>query len=118
MSRILSLLYSNIDDFATIDQPGGLSGPPLKPLALRALRQLREYTGGRVPLVGCGGVQTGDDALEYARAGASLVQVYTAFAYDGVGLPRRIKDEVTERLRREGKTWSEILGTDVRVEKK
>lgn len=55
---------------------GGLSGPPLKPVGVQAVSRVRECTG--LPLVGVGGVLSGDDAVEYLRAGASLVQVGTA----------------------------------------
>jgi dihydroorotate dehydrogenase len=57
---------------------------------------------------------TGADALEYAKAGASLVQVYTGFGYDGAGTCRRIKDELLEALRREGLSWGEVVQMAVR----
>ncbi|GEM08879.1 dihydroorotate oxidase [Rhodotorula toruloides] len=94
-----------------LQETGGLSGPPVKALALRALSTLYEETDGQVPLVGCGGISSGQDALDYAKAGASLVQLYTGFVYGGVGLPRRIKDELTELLGREGKAWKEVVGS-------
>ncbi|EMS19250.1 dihydroorotate oxidase [Rhodotorula toruloides NP11] len=94
-----------------LQEIGGLSGPPVKALALRALSALYEQTDGKVPLVGCGGISSGQDALDYAKAGASLVQLYTGFVYGGVGLPRRIKDELAELLRREGKAWKEVIGS-------
>jgi len=90
-------------------ETGGLSGAPLRELSLNALRTLRAYLPESVPLIGCGGISTGADALEFARAGASLVQVYTAFGYAGAGAPRRIKDEVCAALRAEGRTWNEIV---------
>jgi len=95
-----------------VSEIGGLSGPPLKPLALRALRALRRYTDGKVPLIGCGGIESGADAVEFAKAGASFVQIYTAFGWDGVGVPRRIKEEVVEILRKEGKRWMDIVGEE------
>ncbi|BGP01128.1 Dihydroorotate dehydrogenase (quinone), mitochondrial [Rhodotorula toruloides] len=94
-----------------LQETGGLSGPPVKALALRALSALYEQTDGKVPLVGCGGISSGQDALDYAKAGASLVQLYTGFVYGGAGLPRRIKDELAELLRREGKAWKEVIGS-------
>ncbi|BGP33236.1 Dihydroorotate dehydrogenase (quinone), mitochondrial [Rhodotorula toruloides] len=94
-----------------LQETGGLSGPPVKALALRALSALYEQTDGKVPLVGCGGISSGQDALDYAKAGASLVQLYTGFVYGGVGLPRRIKDDLAELLRREGKAWKEVVGS-------
>ncbi|KAJ7066646.1 hypothetical protein C8F01DRAFT_1052967 [Mycena amicta] len=88
---------------------GGLSGAPLKPYSLAALRTLRKNLPAEIPLIGCGGISSGADALEYARAGASLVQVYTGFGYDGVGACRRIKDELAETLEKEGTTWAEVV---------
>jgi len=60
-------------------------------------------------LIGCGGISTGDDALEYAKAGASLVQIFTSFGYDGAGACRRIKDELNELLAKEGTTWQNVV---------
>ncbi|KPV74412.1 uncharacterized protein RHOBADRAFT_37426 [Rhodotorula graminis WP1] len=100
----------------TLAETGGLSGPPVKQLALRALSALYEQTDGKIPLVGCGGISTGQDALDFAKAGASLVQLYTGFVYGGVGLPRRIKDELAELLKAEGKAWKDVVGT-ARVKK-
>ena len=77
--------------------------------SLAALRILRGHLPASVPLIGCGGIFTGADALEYARAGASFVQIYTAFGYDGVGACRRIKDEIDEELKKEGITWAEVV---------
>ncbi|GAA6055874.1 hypothetical protein JCM3770_001536 [Rhodotorula araucariae] len=94
-----------------LQETGGLSGPPVKTLALRALSALYEQTDGKIPLVGCGGISSGQDALDYAKAGASLVQLYTGFVYGGVGLPRRIKDELTELLEKEGKAWKDVVGS-------
>lgn len=92
---------------------GGLSGPPIKPLSLKALRILRGHLPASTPLIGCGGISTGADALEFAKAGASMVQVYTGFGYDGVGTCRRIKDQLVDELGREGKTWSEVVNEAV-----
>ena len=68
----------------------GLSGAPLKPLALKALREFRAASGGEIPLIGVGGIANADDAWERIRAGASLVQLYTAMVYEGPGIARRI----------------------------
>lgn len=94
-----------------LQETGGLSGPPVKDLALRALSGLYEQTDGKIPLVGCGGISSGQDALDYAKAGASLVQLYTGFVYGGVGLPRKIKDELAELLQKEGKAWKDVIGS-------
>jgi dihydroorotate dehydrogenase len=84
------------------DEAGGLSGAPLKPLALKALRDFRAASGGEMPLIGVGGIATADDAWERIRAGASLVQLYTAMVYEGPGIARRIALGLAERLKREG----------------
>jgi dihydroorotate dehydrogenase len=90
-------------------ETGGLSGVPLKEYSLAALKTLRAHLPASIPLIGCGGISTGADALEYAKAGASLVQVYTSFGYDGAGACRRIKDQLVEALNKEGKTWGEVV---------
>jgi dihydroorotate dehydrogenase len=122
-SKIDGIILSNttiqrpVDDLITkgavVQETGGLSGPPLKPIALKAFRILRTYTkNSDLVLVGCGGISSGKDAIEFAKAGATYVEVYTAFAYKGVGLARKIKDEITTELKKEGKTWMEIVGSD------
>lgn len=93
---------------------GGLSGAPLKPRALQVLKTLRAHVPASIPLIGCGGISTGADALDYARAGASLIQVYTGFGYDGVGTCRRIKDELEALLRAENTTWKAVVDDSVR----
>lgn len=94
-------------------EQGGLSGKPLKPYTLAALRILRPQIPASIPLIGCGGISTGADALEYAKAGASLVQIYTSFGYDGAGACRRIKDELKELLAKEGSTWQGVVSNAV-----
>lgn len=88
---------------------GGLSGAPIKPYSLAALRTLRTHLPARIPLIGCGGISSGTDALEYAKAGASFIQVYTGFGYDGAGSCRRIKDQLVEALEKEGTTWTDVV---------
>lgn len=84
------------------NETGGLSGAPLKPLALDALRQFRSAGGGQIPLIGVGGIATADDAWERIRAGASLVQLYTAMVYQGPGIAMGIAKELARRLERAG----------------
>lgn len=83
-------------------EPGGLSGPPLFPLSTRVLAHAYQFAHGRLVLIGVGGVSSGADALTKIRAGASLVQIYTAFAYDGPVLIPRIKRELAAALREAG----------------
>ena len=100
-------------DKQLINQAGGLSGKPLKPLSLKALRTLRKYTkDSDLVLIGCGGISNGKDALEFGKAGATFIELYTAFAYKGPGLVGKIRDELAEELRKEGKTWEQIIGSD------
>lgn len=96
-----------------VSETGGLSGKPIKPYSLAALRLLKKHTNGsNLVLVGCGGISSGKDALEFGKAGANFVQLYTAFAYKGPGLPGKIRDELSEELTKLGKTWDEVVGTD------
>ena len=94
-------------------EQGGLSGQPLKPLALKALRDFRAASGGEIPLIGVGGIANADDAWERIRAGASLVQLYSAMVYEGPGIARRIAHGLTQRLAREGfASIAEAVGTE------
>lgn len=84
------------------DEQGGLSGEPLKTLALDALRKFRSASGGSIPLVGCGGIGSADDAWERICAGASLVQLYTAMIYHGPHVARRIAHGLAHNLEHKG----------------
>lgn len=107
--RIDALIVSN----TTLERPaslrsafagetGGLSGAPLKPIALRALQAAAEAAQGRLPLIAVGGIADGADAFARIRAGASAVQVYSALIYEGPGMVGRIKRDLAARLRAEG----------------
>jgi dihydroorotate dehydrogenase len=94
-------------------EAGGLSGLPLKPLALDALRGFRRASGGEIPLIGVGGIADADDAWQRIRAGASLIQLYTAMVYEGPGVAHRIAEGLTERLKRHGfANIAEAVGTE------
>jgi dihydroorotate dehydrogenase len=94
-------------------ETGGLSGMPLKSLALDALRKFRRASGGEIPLVGAGGIATADDAWERIRAGASLVQLYSAMVYEGPGVANRIARGLAQHLKREGfATIVEAVGSE------
>ena len=98
---------------------GGLSGKPVFEKSTEVLRRFYELTDGSIPLVGCGGVFTGEDALKKIKAGASLVQLYTSFAYAGPALIPKVKRELYEALKREGfKNVNEAVGYDVKQRKK
>lgn len=96
-----------------VRETGGLSGPPVKPLALKALTTVNKRLQGKLAIIGCGGIASGQDALDYAKAGASAIELYTSFGYQGVGLPRRLKDELIELLKAEGKTWKQVVGSGI-----
>ena len=73
---------------------GGLSGKPVRERSTEIIRYISEKTGGKLPIIGVGGILSADDALEKLRAGASLVQIYTGFVYEGPGLVKRINEAV------------------------
>ena len=83
-------------------EPGGLSGAPLFQPSTRLPAEMYRLTRGALPLIGVGGIASGADAYAKIRAGASLVQLYTALAYHGPALVGRIKRELAELLRRDG----------------
>ena len=94
-------------------EPGGLSGRPLFARSTALLAEMYRLTEGRMPLVGVGGVSTGADAYAKIRAGASLVQLYTALVYHGPGLVGRIKAELAERLAADGyESVADAVGVD------
>ena len=94
-------------------QAGGLSGRPLFDRSTALLAAMFRVTEGRVPLIGVGGVASGADAYAKIRAGASLVQLYTALIYEGPGLIGRIKADLDARLRADGFTHiADAVGAD------
>ncbi len=96
-------------------EAGGLSGKPLFEPATRLLAAAWRETGGRVPLVGVGGVDGPEAAYAKIRAGASLVQLYSALIYDGPGLVARILDGLLVRIKADGfATVSDAVGADHR----
>lgn len=85
-------------------ETGGLSGEPLRDLALQRLRDFRAASGGTIPLIGVGGIATVDDAWARIRAGASLIQFYSAMVYEGPGLAARIVAGLEKKVREAGLT--------------
>lgn len=121
MSRVDALIVSN----TTISRPplrsshaaeaGGLSGAPLKLLALQRLVDFRAASGGAIPLIAAGGIASGEDAWARILAGASLVQLYSALVYHGPGLARRITGEIARLMERDGfAKVSEAVGAGAR----
>ncbi|MET0249767.1 MAG: quinone-dependent dihydroorotate dehydrogenase [Sphingobium sp.] len=94
-------------------ESGGLSGAPLHDMALSRLRDFRRAAGARLPLIGVGGIATGAQAYARIRAGASLVQLYSALVYEGPWLAKRINAELKTLLARDGFTnVAQAVGTD------
>jgi dihydroorotate dehydrogenase len=92
---------------ATLKSPdrnalGGLSGRPLFAPSTACLAAMYQFTGGKIPIIGCGGIASGADAYAKIRAGASLIQLYSALVFHGPGLVGRIKSELAALLRRDG----------------
>lgn len=98
---------------AAREETGGLSGRPLFEPSTRMLARAYRIAGKRLPLVGVGGVEDGATAYAKIRAGAQLVQLYTALVYNGPGLFRRVRDDITVRLAADGiKRVGDAVGLD------
>jgi len=96
------------------DETGGLSGAPLMAMATEVLRKTARRVERQFPLIGCGGVGSGADAYAKIRAGATLVQLYSALVFEGPSLVRRIKDELAGLLARDGfSSVSQAVGADL-----
>jgi len=94
-------------------ESGGLSGAPLKEPALQRLRDFRVATGGALPLIGVGGIATAEDAWARIRAGASLVQLYSAIVYEGPGIARTICHGLEALMHRDGfASIAEAVGSE------
>ena len=94
---------------------GGLSGRPLMVPSTACLAAMYQYSGGSIPIIGCGGVASGADAYTKIKAGASLVQLYSAMVFQGPGLVRRIKRELAALLRADGfASVKDAVGIDYR----
>lgn len=121
-TQVAGIIISN----TTIERPaglppvlaseaGGLSGVPLFAPSTEMLRRAYRLAGDTIPLVGVGGIANADDAYAKIRAGASLVQLYTALVYQGPGLVRRIKAGLAARLRADGfARLEDAIGVDSR----
>lgn len=116
---IAALIVSN----TTISRPalvsrhageaGGLSGAPLRDMAQQRIIDFRKASGGQMPLIGVGGIASAQDAYARIRAGASLVQIYSALVYQGPGLARKINKQIARLLQADGFTnITEAIGVD------
>ena len=119
-AQLQGLIVSNttIERPASLKSPhrgeaGGLSGAPLLAPSTAQLARMYKATGGRIPLIGVGGVASGRDAYAKIRAGASLVQLYTALALQGPPLLAEIKADLARLLRSDGfRSVAEAVGAD------
>lgn len=94
-------------------EQGGLSGRPLFAPSTKVLRNMYRLTEGKIPLIGVGGIASGEDAYGKIRAGATLVQLYTGLVYHGFGLISQIHAELARLLERDGfKGVAEAVGTE------
>lgn len=95
-------------------EKGGLSGKPLMDSSTEVLKAFAKQIKGKIPLIGVGGIASGEDAYRKIKAGASLVQLYTALIYQGPGLIARINKELSECLERDGYAHiSEAIGVEI-----
>lgn len=94
-------------------EAGGLSGAPLRQMALQRVRDFRTATGGAMPLIGVGGIANAEHAWERIRAGASLIQLYSAMVYEGPTLGGRIVRGVARLMKRDGfSSIAEAIGSE------
>lgn len=99
----------------TASEAGGLSGLPLKERSTAWIREIYREVGDKLPIIGVGGIFTGDDAYEKIRAGASLIQVYTGMIYEGPGIAKNINARLIELMDRDGiHHISEVVGADAK----
>lgn len=96
-------------------EAGGLSGKPLRERSTDVIRAIYQQTGGTLPIIGSGGIFTAEDAYDKIRAGASLVEIYTALIYKGPGVLREMTAGLKQLLQRDGyRNLTEAVGADHR----
>lgn len=91
---------------------GGLSGPPIKNLVLPLCRKVYQWKEPHQVIIANGGISNGQDAYDYIRAGASLVELYTALIYEGPSVVRKICEELSVLLKRDGLSLRQAIGAD------
>ena len=113
ISNPLYIARDGVEGVRHAEEVGGLSGAPLMAKSTAVLRMLRTRLPESIPLIGVGGILHGADAATKQAAGANLVQVYTAFVYQGPGLVRKINEELLELMERDGvREVGEVVGAD------
>lgn len=95
------------------NQAGGLSGKPLFDISNQVLRNFYNFTEGKIPLIGVGGISSAEDIYQKIRFGASAVQIYSTFIYQGFGVVESLKYELSEMLKQNSyRDIREIVGLD------
>ena len=108
LSRLNSLIDKNKNEI------GGLSGKPLFTPSTLLIKEMYNLTGGKIPLIGVGGISNGRDVYEKIKAGASLVQLYTSLVYEGPKIIKTINLELKNLLKADGySNITEAIGTEV-----
>ncbi|MCP3101257.1 quinone-dependent dihydroorotate dehydrogenase [Myxococcus sp. K15C18031901] len=119
--RLAGLIATNTTIARPFEHPvakeaGGLSGAPVREPSNAVIRRAYQRSGGRLPIIGVGGVFTAQDVYEKLRAGASVVQVYTGFIYEGPGMVRRMLPALAALLARDGfSRVADVVGADHRA---
>ena len=104
----------NLKNKKHIHENGGLSGKPLFDLSTELLERMFKLTKGKVPLIGCGGILSADDAYRKILSGASILQIYSGFVYKGFSLINEINTKLTESLQKDGfKSITHAVGANV-----
>ncbi len=93
-NRMDGIIATNTTNQTGDRESGGLSGQPLRERSTEVIHRIAQLTKGKVPIIGCGGIFTFEDALEKLQAGAWLLQVYTGFVYEGPAMIPRINREL------------------------
>ena len=95
-------------------EKGGLSGEPLQKLSTNMIKKFYKQLEGKIPIIGVGGVNSGKSAYEKIAAGASLLQLYTGFVYEGPAVAKNIKKELIQILKTDGiKNIIEVVGKSI-----
>ncbi|MDB2404937.1 quinone-dependent dihydroorotate dehydrogenase [Alphaproteobacteria bacterium] len=106
---------NNLHHKNTLDEIGGLSGKPLFKKSTQMLAKMYKLTDGEIPLIGVGGISSGEEAYEKICNGASLIQLYSALVYGGAGLITDIKKDLAKILKQNGfESISQAVGIKVK----
>ena len=97
-----------------INETGGLSGKPLQKVSNEVIKKIYKYSKGKMPIIGVGGIFTAEDAFAKIACGASLLQAYTGFVYQGFGFAREINSGLHRILKEKGfANLDEAIGCQV-----